>query len=611
MEEHKTELSRHAAQQFATKWAAYTNEKQYAQSFWRDFFHNILGYTDLQDVGIQFEYVLKDRNEIRWIDVFLPGVALIEHKSAGRNLDEAETQARHYLELLAPALRPPVIILSDFARLRLIDVIAGTNIEFPLSELPTHLDRIHQIFTQQIVDITTVQAEADKQAAKLMANLYHALEASQFGTKPDNEKLHIANTLLARLLFCMFGDDTGMWPYKAPGLFHHYILDSRDDGQDLAGKLSLLFQVLNTPKNQRPTNLPEDLTLFPHVGSEIFNETVEVPYFDATMRQALLQAAQYDWSTISPAIFGALFQNVKTKEARHAGGEHYTSEKNILKVIRPLFLDDYTNRMWDAWDNPNHLETLRRELGTRNYLDPACGCGNFLVVTYRELRHLETQIIARVKQLKGTYGQVGLFGDTDLHVSLEQMHGIEVEDWPAQIARLALYLTDHQANVTLETITGTIPNRFPIQHAATITHGNALQVDWADTCPIDDNTIIMGNPPFLTNTQFRPEQASDQKRIWGGARRGASMDFVANWHLLAARNMTGTRARAAFVSTNSITQGEQPATLWAQLGPLGMEIDFAHRTFAWENGAGHPAERPNRGALPEARNWSVRDAQWV
>lgn len=577
-------LSRHAAAQFAEKWAAVTNEKSSAQSYWRDFYHNVLNISDLQEAGVEFEYRVRSHinGQMRWIDCFHPGVVLIEHKSAGKDLDRAEEQAREYLQSLKAELRPPVIILSDFARWRIVDVLAGKSVEFPVQDLPKHLDRIEHIFSNQTVDVAAVQLEVDRKATSLMTDLYKELARNGYDG-------HAANVLLGRLLFLMYGDDTGMFPTHGEGLFHSYIQDSAEDGFDVGMKLGYLFQVLDQPKPARPSNLPEVLTKFPYVGGELFTEQIPIPVFDERMRTALLAACGYAWSEVNPILAGTMFEQVKSKEDRHADGQHYTPEKFIMRLIRPLFLDELEERMWTAWDDKKQLEKLRRELGELRIVDPACGSANILMTSFRELRDLEIQIIARIKQLDGTYGQLQILGDLDLMVRPENFTGIELDEWPATLARVGMLLVDHRTKQDLDTITGVSLPQFPITEHANIVQANALEIDWEELVPKNDHVIFVGNPPFMGSSNQSAEQKNDQRRLWveehGKAiRGGGSIDFVANWFLKAARYMSDTNARAAFISTNSITQGEQPAILWGQLYQLGMHIDFAHRSFKWQNG---------------------------
>jgi hypothetical protein len=569
---------RQAARDFAKKWSVVKKEKQYAQSFWSDFFHNVIGIDDLLTVGIDFEYPVKNvkTGVTQFIDVLWGGVVLIEHKSAGKNLDVAEKQARDYLVSLSPKLRPQFLIVSDFARVRIIDVLLAQSVDFDLVDLPKNIDRVEAVFGAYNKKATIHEVAVDKKAVKKMAALYTEFENAGY-------KGHEVSVFLVRILFLLFGDDTGMW--KKPKAFEDIVDASNKDGSGLGTSIQELFYVLDTETRAKTT--PSELLTFPHVNGGLFKEKLPVFSFNVEMREALWEACQYDWSTISPAIFGSMFQTVKSKEARRALGEHYTSEANILKVIRPLFLDDYLERLRKSWDSPKDLRTLRNELGERQFLDPACGSGNFLIITYKRLREIELKIIARLQELTNDQGQVGLEGTADfaVRVKLTQFHGIEYEEWSSQIATVAMFLADRQANLAMEEIVGTSPDRFPLKESARIVCGNALREDWSDICPMTDNTVIMGNPPFYGSTNLNDEQKEDQALVWGKTAGKGILDYVASWYLKGARYIAGTKAVMAFVSTNSISQGQQPAIIWGQLFPLGMAIDFAHRTFAWSNEA--------------------------
>ena len=573
-------FSSHNAHLFAQKYAEAKSEKQLAQSFWRDFFVQVCGVNDLLSAGIEFEYPVKSQatKNTQFVDVLWPGILLVEHKSAGKSLDKAEEQARDYLVSLDPSKRSPVFIVSDFARIRIVEVFAGTSVEFPLSDLPIHLHRIKAILSQFTKGVTRTEVTADKHAAELMSKLFVEFEEAGYTG-------HAVSVFLVRLLFLLFGDDTHMWKRTTVGLFENIVTTSPADGTGLGGVIQELFQVLNTPTNQRPTSLPPSLRDFPHVNGGIFAEPLPTFSFTPNMRNALFEASQYDWSSISPAIFGAMFQTIKSKEERRELGEHYTSELNILKVIGPLFLVDFNERLHEAWESPAALKRFHQELGDYSYLDPACGCGNFLVVAYTRLRELELKLIARLQELEGKSSKLSFDGSVGLRVHLAQFHGIEYEEWPSQIATVAMFLADHQANLAMEEITGLAPHRFPLTETAHIIHENALRVDWLTVCPINDKTFLMGNPPFFGARWQNVSQKKETLDIWKGVKGAGDLDYVTNWFLVAARHIKNNGGRAAFVATNSITQGGQPATIWGQLEPLGMGIDFAHRTFAWQNDA--------------------------
>ena len=569
------ELSQSAANAFADKWKSYTDEKQHARGFWSDFFRALCGVDDEEIAGIEYEKRVKSTisGNQEYIDVYWKNVALIEHKSAGENLDKAELQARGYWLSLPPGYRPKTIIISDFLNFRLIDVALNRTHDFPLSKLPENIHRFEAIISGNRTRISEEEITVDQEAAKLMANLYLELESHGF-------EGHETSIFLIRILFLLFGDDTGMWSKNS---FLKLVMGTKEDGSDIGSKLDNLFTVLNTPSEKRTKDLGEELKNFPYVNGGIFSEQISVIDFNKKMRVALVDVANYNWTTINPTIFGSLFQLIKTKEERHALGEHYTSEENINKIVYPLFLEGLQARLADSWDSKKELKKLRQDLAKIRILDPACGCGNFLVVAYKHLRQLELELIVRLQTLEGKESDVGLDGTMGLAISLGQFYGIEIEEWPAQVAKVALFLTDHQENLKLERITGAAPNRFPIRDAATIVNASALSTNWNEVVQISDETIILGNPPFLGSLMLSDSQKVEQKEVWSNHPKSGIVDFVSNWYLLAAKNIIGTNARFGFVSTNSIVQGEQPAIIWSELSKYGIHIDFAHQTFAWEN----------------------------
>jgi len=570
----------HAAELLAKKYAKITSEKSFAQTFWRDVFQQICGVDDLLATGIEFEYPVRSHESgtIKFIDVLWPGVVLVEHKSAGQSLDKAEQQARDYLISLEAAKRPPVIILSDFAKFRIVEVLAGKSVEFALGELPQNVGRFEAIIGDAGIGASRIEVEADSKAANLMSELFVQFEKAGYTG-------HEVSVFLVRILFLLFGDDTAMWRRTDKGLFSDVVNNSSDDGNGLGAILQELFVTLNTARENRPSTLSDSMSGFPYVNGGIFAEQLPNFNFNKSMRTALVAATQYDWSTISPAIFGSLFQSVRDAETRREMGEHYTSETNILRCINDLFLNDFYKRMREAWDSPQALKSLRMELGQYNYLDPACGSGNFLVVAYKRMRDIELRIIARLQELDNKSTQLQLDGSLGLQVNLGQFHGIEIDEWSASIARVAMFLADHQANLALEQITGTAPNRFPLTESAVIVNANALTTDWSSVCPMSNKTFIMGNPPFFGARLQNDEQKVDTNRVWNGVKGASELDFVSNWYLIAGQQMALHGGRAALVSTNSITQGEQPAIIWSQMRTLGMKIDFAHRTFKWSNDA--------------------------
>jgi type I restriction-modification system DNA methylase subunit len=569
-------LSRHAATDFVNKWAGTTDEQQNSQMFWTEFFQEILNIKDLKAAGVEFEkkVISSTKGTTTRIDVFWKDMFLVEQKSAGKDLDAAEAQALQYVKSLPPLLRPPAVVICDFVQMRIVDVILKKSFEFSVASLPDNLHRIEELIHHRTDAAIQEQVVADQRAAQLMADLYIQLE--KFGYEG-----HEASVFLVRVLFCLFADDTSMWRRD---IFKNLVKDTHDSGSDLGPRLSQLFLILDTPKNDRRGPLDPTLTDFPYVNGGIFSENLAPINFNSPMRMALIQACDYDWSQINPTIFGALFQDIKTKEERHANGEHYTTESNIEKVINPLFLDELNLKVADAWESASKLKKVQQEIGEIQLFDPACGCGNFLITSYKRMRQLELDVIVRIKELEGSTGQTSMFDvSTDLKVNMRQLHGIEYVEWSSQIAKVAIYLADHQENLKLESVLGVTSNRFPLLESANILNANALQRDWSLVCPPSTSTFVLGNPPFLGSNWQTDLQREDTKSIWGDIKGSSSLDYVANWYLLAARYAKGTGTRCAFVSTNSVTQGEQPSIIWAELYSMGFEIDFAHLTFAWSS----------------------------
>jgi hypothetical protein len=572
-------LSAHAARQFADKYKDATSEKQLGQSFWRDFFQTVIGVSDLLVAGIEFEKPVRSASgTINFIDCFWDGVVLIEHKSAGKDLALAENQAREYLAALPAAERPPTIIVSDFKTIRVVEVIKGTSIDFKLVDLPNNLERINSVVAHQGKMASAPRVEADKNAVKLMGELFSQFEKAGY-------EGHELSVFLIRILFLNFGDDTRMWKFTPDGLFGTYVQKTYEDGSGLGGRIQELFQVLNTPLDKRPATLSPALVDFPYVNGGLFAEQLPIFAFTEQMRSALIATTRYDWSTISPAIFGAMFQAVKDKARRRESGEFFTSEKAIMRVISPLFLDDLNERLQKSWASAPALKKLRADLGKKNYLDPASGSGNFLIVAYKKLRELELKIIVRLRELEGRDTEIQIDGSLGLQVHLGQFHAIEYDEWSSQIAFVAMFLADHQANVQMEEFLGSSPDRFPLTESAVVKQGNALEIDWQSVCPMNEDTFIMGNPPFNGSSMLSGDQRADTLRVWGGMTGSGMLDYVANWFLVGGKWASEKGVRVGLVATNSLTQGEQPALVWSKLFAMNVGIDYAYRSFWWDNGA--------------------------
>ena len=463
-------------------------------------------------------------------------------------------------------------MVSDFARIRFYDLSRDCALtEFPLKDLRKYVTLFGYMIGAEDSSGIREQDPVNRKAAEKMARLHDAMKAVGYSGHP-------LEVYLVRILFCLFAEDTGIFK---PDQFCNFIKQKTSiDGHDLAPQLALLFQTLDTEK--RLVNLDESLAAFPYVNGGLFAEMLPIAAFSQEMRQAILDCAALDWSKISPAIFGAMFQGVMDEDTRHDLGAHYTSEENILKLIRPLFLDALRaefNAICALKGNAKivRLKAFHEKIAKQTFLDPACGCGNFLLIGYREIRHLEMDVLEEIHK-----DDPSLVLDISqlCKVSVSQFYGIEIEPFPAEIAKTALWLMDHLCNMEVADRFGQYFARIPIKDAPHIVCTNALTTDWPRT------DYIMGNPPFLGRMQKSAEQQADIDRFFDYK----DVDFVACWHAKAAEcsylaAMSAQDTKVALVSTNSITQGEQVAPIWRTLGKFGAEIDFAYRTFRWHNEA--------------------------
>ncbi|MBT1585765.1 class I SAM-dependent DNA methyltransferase [Curtobacterium flaccumfaciens] len=460
---------------------------------------------------------------------------------------------------------------SDARLVRQLEAIAiGFEEELTLVDL---LSRMRRAFDHEAETTAT-------QAARLMSTLYAELEAAGWDQ-------HNSTLLLARLLFLYFADDSGMWKHSGrPDQFQAFLIDDTTD-ETLADDLSALFQALS--HEQRRADLPEVVRAFRYVNGGLFADEFTMGPLTEAFRAELIDAGDFDWSVISPAVFGSMFQTVKTRSDRRGGGEHYTTETNILRTINPLFMDGLRDRLERAWNDRAQLTRLHNELGKIRVLDPACGCGNFLIVAYRELRALELELLLRQRELdlqnKGKdYAQLSFDVTGDLKVRLDHFYGIEIEEWPARIAETAMLLVDHLANQRMAEDFGLAPDRLPIRIASKIHLGSALSTDWNDVVPASELTHIVGNPPFNGSRTMSAAQKAELRAVAHGIREAGFLDYVAGWYLLAARVISeNPKIRCALVSTNSVAQGEQPAIIWRTMYSAGMHINFAHQTFEWDN----------------------------
>ena len=607
------------AVRFSKEWKDAFNEEADAKQFLIEFF-NVFGISNRRVAT--FEHRVKKLGETDgYIDLLWKGTLLVEMKSRGKNLGKAYKQAIDYTQGLKETELPKYILVSDFANLRLYDLEnpAGEEfVEFKLEELVNHVHLFGFIAGYQKHSYKE-EDPVNIQAAERMGKLHDALKDSGYSG-------HELERYLVRLLFCFFADDTSIFD---KGIFQEYILNkTSEDGTDLGVHIAQLFQVLNTPPDKRQKNLDESLTIFPYVNGELFSEQLTFASFNSKMRQSLLECCNLDWGKISPAIFGSMFQSVMDKNARRNLGAHYTSEKNILKLIKPLFLDELWKEFETIKHNENKLKVFHRKIASLRFLDPACGCGNFLVLTYRELRLLELSILKTLQKGQRVFNLESL-----MQCNVDRFYGIELEEFPAQISQVALWLIDHQMNMLFFNEFGDYKPRIPLTKSAQIVLGNALQIDWNELIKkqiveftandtivtlsepaieytavniktknltiidkrskepfkqVVKNTFdyILGNPPFIGSAYQNESQKKDIEVNFSGLKSYGMLDYVTAWYKKAAQLIMNTNTKVAFVSTNSITQGEQPGVLWTILYNLyKVKIHFAHRTFRWSNEA--------------------------
>ena len=568
------------AAQFTHEWQDAAYEKGETQSFYNDFF-GIFGVRR-RSVARYEERVRKLDNQSGFIDLFWPGVLLVEQKSAGRDLAKAYGQAGEYFDVLLEKDRPRYILVSDFQNFELHDLDEREETAFTLADLPAHVEKFGFILGVQRRTFRD-QDPVNVKASELMGRLHDALKASGY----DGHDLEV---FLVRTVFCLFADDTGI--FEPRDIFLDLLeTRTREDGSDLGGWLARLFQVLNTPVDRRQAKLDEDLARFPYVNGNLFAVRLTIPDFDAEMRAVLLDACRFDWTAISPAIFGALFQSVMESAERRAQGAHYTTEKNILKVIEPLFLDDLRAEFQRLKRRKDHrrrtaLEAFHKRLGEMKFFDPACGCGNFLIIAYRELRELEIELIRELHRDEAQETQRVLDTADLSRINVDQFYGIEIGEFPARIAETALWMMDHIMNNRLSLEFGQSHVRIPLEDAPHILNRDALEMGWADFLPPEDCSFVFGNPPFVGAKFQSEEQRAQVRRIAALGKSGGTLDYVTAWFIEAGKYVQKGSARIGFVATNSITQGEQVAQLWPLLFErCGLEIAFAHRTFAWGSDA--------------------------
>ena len=571
------------------------SERAEKQTFWNDFFE-VFGLRRALMASFE-ENVRNLKGNTNAIDLLWKGKLLVEHKSFGEDLGPAQAQAFDYIGDLARADRsdeiPRFVLVSDFARFVLYDLepdeqrdlplFAGqryTAHSFTLAEFPQHIRQFAFMLGQTRVRLDP-EDPANEKAYARMCELHDALGTGGFA-------VHDLERLLVRILFCLFAEDTFI--FAEPEVFTRFIrTQTREDGSDLGARLNELFAWLDDPRADGPLEDTDPFYGFRYVNGGLFRDPLHFARFNRVMRDALLFCCDFQWAKISPAVFGSLFQGVMEDRARRQQGAHYTSERDIMKVLRSLFLDDLRaewERVKADRSTRRHagLEGFHQRLRSLQFLDPACGCGNFLVLAYRELRTLEIDVVRELTTAGGGQGLLPI-------VNVDQFHGIEYSEWPVRIAEVALWLMDHQMNAAAGEVFGRPVDRLPLTTAPHIVQGNALRLDWNDVLPRERCSYVLGNPPFVGKKEQNAEQKADMTLVWGETKGKGVLDYVTGWYVKAARYVDSKHIPVAFVSTNSITQGEQVGILWGEIFQhYHLKICFAHRTFAWQSesrGAAH------------------------
>ena len=574
------------AAKFAQEWDGAGYERGQTQLFYQDFFR-IFGMNVRRFAQFEF-HVKKPGNHSGYIDLFWKGMLLVEQKSKGRSLEEAKTQALEYFPGLNDDDLPRFILLSDFQNFELHDTEYPENdISFPLSDLRLHVERFGFIIGIQKIKFRD-QDPVNIKASELVGKLYDSLVE-------DGYNGHDLERFLVRLVFCLFSQSTGI--FESLHSFTNYLENhTLEDGSDLGIRLTKIFEVLNTPEERRSSRLDEDLTKFPYIDGDLFADNItRIPDFDTDMRNRLLDVCRFNWSKISPAIFGSLFQSVMDKKKRRATGAHYTTEKNIMKVIEPLFLNDLRAEFKRITSLKNksarrkQLLAFQGKLSNLTFFDPACGSGNFLIIAYREIRELEIDLLFEIhakdlERLKDGATQMRVRSLTKIDV--DQFYGLEIGEFAARIAETAMWMMDHLMNIKMSEIFGLAFARIPLQKSPHIHAKDALDEDWEKILPADRCSYILGNPPFLGAKLQTPKQREQVRQIAKLGGSGGTLDYVSAWFIRAAEYSNKGGAKIGLVATNSITQGDQVAQLWPILfDKHKLEIAFAHRTFAWGSDA--------------------------
>ena len=568
------------AARFADEWKGASYERGEAQSFYDDFFR-VFGRDRRLVAAFERQVKKLDTARSGYIDLLWPGTLIVEHKSAGYDLDRAVGQAEEYLASLPEPDLPRYLLACDFGRFLLVDLERRTESRFALSDLPDRVGEFAFMAGRGAAAAPAAERPVDVRASAMMGDVFTMLSRQGYGS-PHVERF------LVRLAFCMFAEDTGIFER---GIFEEYVRTrTSPDGSDLGPRLVNLFEVLDTPEGGRQGNLDDDLGAFPHVDGDLFAGRIDIPSCNAELRRIVLRSCEFDWSRVSPVIFGNLFQGVMDPGEKHREGAHYTTEENIMRVIGPLFLDSLRGEL-DALlaggrrgsaRRKKGLERFQDRLSDLRFLDPACGSGNFLIVAYREVRRLELRAIAALHDAKDKRLDISSLSRVDVG----QFYGIEKNEFSARIAEVGMWMTDHLMNRELGDLFGHAYARIPIRKSPHIVVADALEADWADVLPPERCSHVLGNPPFGGSKVMTGGQRGQIRRIAaeGGAGSGGTLDYVSGWFVKASRYASGG-ARIGLVATSSIVQGEQVSQLWPAVLGAGLDIVFAHQQFKWGSDA--------------------------
>lgn len=602
---------REAARQFANKWKGRGREDEDGRSYWIDFLSNVLGMENVTD-RVEFEKkVVVDGNTKR-IDVYIPEThVLIEQKSLGKALDHKimnsgsieltpYDQAKRYNDNLPYDEKARWIITSNFSDIWIYDMNARVPeaVKISLDEIPSKYPLLDILIKKDVQKISH-EMEVSIKAGDIVGLLYEAFlkqykipevkakEETIEQKEKREHKLKSLNALCVRIVFCLYVEDAGIFGKR--NIFHDYL--KAYEVKDCRRALLELFKVLDTPVSERDEYLEEDLAQFPYVNGGLFSdETIEIPPLTEEIKELLLTKASedFDWSDISPTIFGAVFESTLNPETRRSGGMHYTSISNIHKVIDPLFLDELQTEFHEILKiqvqktKVKRLDEFQNKLASLTFLDPACGSGNFLTETYLSLRRLENEVIREKVGGQMTLGDV----HNPIRVSIQQFYGIEINDFAVTVAKTALWIAESQMmEETKNIVYGFNDDFLPLKTYVNITEGNALRLDWNNVISKSRLNYVMGNPPFVGARWMNKDQKKDMEYVFQGIKDFGNLDFVTAWYKKASDYILNTDICVSFVSTNTITQGEQPAIFWKPLFEMGIHINYAYRTFQWDSEA--------------------------